>query len=69
MAAAQTRSFAKAAIVMADVAGQAVSAKTIERVAHDVGQELAARRDAVPQSTRALAHRSTRSASQDVPVS
>lgn len=56
VAAAQTRAFAKAAIVMADVAGQEVSAKTIERVAHDVGLELAARRDAVPQSPHALAH-------------
>jgi hypothetical protein len=55
VAAAQTRAFAKAAIVMADVAGQAVSAKTIERVAHDVGQELATRRDAVPKSHQALA--------------
>jgi len=40
---------------MADVAGQAVSAKTIERVVHDVGQELAVRRDAVPESNQALA--------------
>lgn len=55
MAAAQTRAFGKAAIVMADVAGQPVSAKTIERVIHDVGQELAARRDAAPQSGQALA--------------
>ena len=55
MAAAQTRAFGKAEIVMADVAGQPVSAKTIERVTHDVGQELAARRDAPPQSGQALA--------------
>lgn len=55
MAAAQTRAFGKAAIVMADVAGQKVSAKTIERVVHDVGLELAARRDAAPESHQALA--------------
>lgn len=55
VAAAQTRAFGKAAIVMADVAGQEVSAKTIERVVHDVGLELAARRDAVPASNQALA--------------
>lgn len=66
VAAAQTRAFAKAAIVMADVAGQAVSAKTIERVAHDVGQELAARRDAAPQSKQALAR--TPAAAPDLAV-
>lgn len=52
---AQTRSFKKASQVMADVAGQPVSAKTLERVAHDVGQELAQRRDADPKTDAALA--------------
>jgi hypothetical protein len=46
IAVAQTRAFKKAEIVMADVAGQSVSAKTLERVAQDVGAELAERRDA-----------------------
>lgn len=55
VATAQTRAFGKAEIVMADVAGQAVSAKTIERVAHDVGLELASRRDVDPKSDDALA--------------
>lgn len=55
IAASQTRAFVKAAIVMADVAGQPVSAKTIERVTHDVGRELAQRRDASPRSDNSLA--------------
>jgi hypothetical protein len=46
IAVAQTRAFKKAEAVMADVAGQSVSAKTLERVAQDVGVELAERRDA-----------------------
>src|SRR5690606_11364914 len=46
ISAAQTRSFDKARIVMADVAGQPVSTKTIERLTQDVGHELALRRDA-----------------------
>ena len=54
-AAAETRSFERATTVMNDVAGQAVSAKTIERVTHDVGRELAERRDADPRSDRAMA--------------
>ncbi len=45
IAVAQTRAFQKAEIVMAQVAGQSVSAKTLERIAHDVGSELAERRD------------------------
>jgi hypothetical protein len=45
-AGAETRSFKRAAIVMDRVGGQGVSAKTIERIVHDVGAELAARRDA-----------------------
>lgn len=54
-AAAETRSFARATTVLNDVAGVAVSAKTIERVTHDVGRELAERRDADPRSDRAMA--------------
>lgn len=54
-AAAETRSFERATTVMNDVAGVAVSAKTIERVTHDVGGELAARRDADPRGDRAMA--------------
>lgn len=54
-AAAQTRSFDKAAIVMKEVAGQPVSAKTIERVTQDVGAELAERRDAPAKSGNSLA--------------
>jgi len=42
---------------MQQVAGQPVSAKTIERVVHDVGQELAQRRDADPRTDDALAQR------------
>lgn len=55
IAVGQTRAFKKAAIVMADVAGQPVSAKTLERVAGDVGLELAQRRDADPKTDEALA--------------
>ena len=42
---AQTRAFKKAEVVMAEVAGQRLSAKTLERIAQDVGLELAQRRD------------------------
>lgn len=56
--AAETRSFARAAIVMREAVGVPVSAKTIERVVHDVGGELAQRRDADPKSDEALALRS-----------
>ncbi len=52
---AETRSFQRAEIVMRDAVGIPVSAKTIERVAHDVGHELAARRDADPKLGDALA--------------
>ena len=55
--AAETRSFKRGAIVMKDVAGVTVSAKTIERVVLNVGQELAERRDADPKSDQALAAR------------
>jgi hypothetical protein len=53
----EARSFKRAAIVMKQVAGQPVSAKTIERVVHDVGRELAQRRDADPKTDDALAQR------------
>ena len=55
VAAAEARSFKRAAIVINRVGGQKVSAKTIERVVHDVGGELAARRDADPKTADALA--------------
>ena len=49
-AGAEARSFKRAAIVMKQVAGEPVSAKTIERVVHDIGRELARRRDAAPKT-------------------
>ena len=52
---AKTRSFKRPAIVMDQMAGQTVSAKTIERVVADVGGELAVRRDANPKTADALA--------------
>jgi hypothetical protein len=55
--AAETRSFKRGAIVMKDVGDAGVSAKTIERVVHDVGRELAGRRDADPRTDDALARR------------
>ena len=57
VAAAEARSFERAAIVMKQVGDQGVSAKTIERVVHDVGPELAERRDADPKTDEALAMR------------
>jgi hypothetical protein len=57
VAAAETRSFKRAAIVMKDVGDRGVSAKTIERVVHDVGEELVERRDANPRTDDALARR------------
>ena len=57
VAAAEARSFKRAAIVMKQVGDQGVSAKTIERVVHDVGPELAERRDADPKTADALAMR------------
>ena len=53
--AAETRSFPRATTVMNDVAGVPVSAKTIERVVHDIGGELADRRAADPRSDQARA--------------
>lgn len=55
--AAETRSFKRGEKVMKEVAGVAVSAKTIERVVLDIGEELAERRDADPKSDQALAAR------------
>jgi hypothetical protein len=57
VAAAETRSFQRAKIVLEQVGDVEVSAKTIERVVHDVGHELAQRRDADPRSHDALAQR------------
>jgi hypothetical protein len=57
VAAAEARSFERAAIVMKQVGDQGVSPKTIERVVHDVGPELAERRDADPKTDEALAIR------------
>jgi hypothetical protein len=57
IAAAETRSFKRAAIVVQEVGGQGVSFNTIQRVVHDVGQELAQRRDADPKTANALAMR------------
>jgi hypothetical protein len=57
VAAAETRSFKRSAIVMRDVGDRGVSAKTVERVVHDVGRELAERRDADPKTDDALAQR------------
>lgn len=56
-AAAETRSFERAGLVMRNVGDQPISAKTIERVVHDVGWELAERRDADPKTADALAQR------------
>jgi hypothetical protein len=53
--AAETRSFVRAEKVVSTVGGLEVSAKTIERVVHDVGRELGQRRDADPKSDDALA--------------
>jgi hypothetical protein len=57
VAAAETRSFKRAHIVVRDVGDQPISAKTIERVTNDVGHELAERRDADPRSDESLARR------------
>ncbi len=53
MAVAHTRSFKAAAIVLADVAGQPLSIKTLERLTEDVGLELAERRDATADALAA----------------
>ena len=56
-AAAETRSFARAELTMHKVGDAIVSANTIQRVAGDVGGELAARRDADPKNVPVLAER------------
>jgi len=53
--AADTRSFERTARVMRNTGDQPVSAKTIERVVHDIGWELAQRRDSDPKDDGALA--------------
>ena len=55
--AAETRSFVRAEKAIRAVAELEVSAKTIQRVVHDVGRELAQRREATPNSDEALAQR------------
>jgi hypothetical protein len=55
--AADTRSFERAARVMHNAGDQPISAKTIERVIHDIGWELAQRRDSDPKDDEALARR------------
>jgi hypothetical protein len=57
IAAGETRSFKRAEIVMLEVAGQAVSDNTIQRLVGDVGEELAERRDSDPKHAGALAQR------------
>jgi hypothetical protein len=57
VAAAEARSYERATIVMKQVGGCEVSAKTIERVVRDVGRELAERRDADPKTDDALSKR------------
>jgi hypothetical protein len=52
--AADTRSFERTARVMRNAGDQPVSAKTIERVVHDIGRELAQRRDCDPKDDGAL---------------
>jgi len=55
--ASEIRSFKRAEKVAHDSAGLEVSAKTIQRLVHDVGAELKQRRDARPKSGKALARR------------
>ncbi len=55
--AAETRSFERAEKTAREGAGLEVSAKTIERVVHDVGRELQQRRDAQGKSVDPLARR------------
>ena len=53
-AAADTRSFERAEIVLRRIADGTVSAKTIERIVHDIGGELVALRDAPSTNSSAL---------------
>jgi hypothetical protein len=55
--AAETRSFERAAFLLGKGGDATVSDNTVQRVVGDVGCELAARRDAAPKSTHALAER------------
>jgi hypothetical protein len=55
--AAETRSFARAKIVLEKVGDATVSTDTIQRVVGDVGRELTERRDADPKTADALAVR------------
>lgn len=54
--AAETRSFQRCVIALRE-AGIKTSANTVQRVVHDVGRELAERRDAAPSRNQALAQR------------
>lgn len=54
--AAETRSF-KRCVIAAREADVKTSVKTVQRVVHDVGRELAERRDAAPKRNEALAQR------------
>lgn len=56
-AAAETRSFQRAALVLDKVGDALVSDNTVQRVTGDVGRELADRRDCDPKSAQALAAR------------
>lgn len=56
-AAAETRSFQRATLVLEEVADATVSDDTIQRVVGEVGRELAERRDADPKTADALAQR------------
>lgn len=55
--AAETRSFARATVILRKVGDAAVSDNTIQRVVGDVGHELAARRDDDAKSVHRLAER------------
>jgi hypothetical protein len=56
-AAAETRSFKRAVIILQQLGGAQVSDDTVQRVVGDVGGELAERRDADPKTADALAKR------------
>lgn len=56
-AAAETRSFERATLVLDKVGGSGVSDNTVQRVVGDIGRELAQRRDADPKTVEALAQR------------
>lgn len=56
MLAAETRSF-KRCVIAAREADVQVSAKTVQRIVHDVGRELAERKDAAPKRSEALTQR------------